>query len=203
MIDRVNLLPDSKRDKLNAKRTRQIAISITTGILAVAVGVPLLLLGIKGSQALLLNRTQGQIDQRKAELQNTPEITTMLSVKDHLNSLPPLYGTRVFTSNLLGNLGKYIPNDLSLTSIDLDTGGTMSLSGVAGSYSSVDKFYQALLYAGMGHNPDRVDVDPNTNGLFTAVVLNSAAGPSGGEVTFTITAGYNQGLIIGASSDEN
>ncbi|MBI3983862.1 hypothetical protein HY346_01030 [Candidatus Microgenomates bacterium] len=198
MNKQVNLLPDIKQRRQQDKRLRQSFV--TGGIIAlvVAFGIPILLLIIKGSQSLYLGRVQGQIDERKATIQSTPNISTMLTVKDHLNSLAMLYGQRVEFSELLGFLPAVIPKSVSLHSIDLSTDGQLSFSGVTPSYAEAEKFYEALLRAGVSVNAERVEPNPQLEGYFTSVNLSSVGGLSGSEVTFEITATFNPALIDGA-----
>ncbi len=197
MVKQVNLLPDSKQVRLRAQRARKLSIVISSIIMAVAIGVPVLLLAIKGSQALLLNRTQDRIDQHKATLQSTPNITTMLTVKDHLSSLPSLYEQRLVVSELMAFLPSVLPAEIRLSNIEIDTSGGLTLSGVSPSYAGVDRLYRALLVAGDLQDPNRVEDDPQIRGYFTSVVLENASGPSGSEVNFTIKASFDARLIDG------
>lgn len=202
MHEKINLLPDSKQQRQKEGRLRKMMISGALGVMAVAVGVPLLLLTIKGAQALSLNRTQNQIDERRAEIQQTPDITTMLTTKDHMDSLPNLYAQRTYTTNLLDVLPKTLPTSLRLTDMEIGNGGMVTFRGLSATYNEVEKFYKALLTYGIEYNPNRIEQDPNTNGLFTNVVVDEVSGPAGSEVVFTISANFDVGLISGVS-DEN
>jgi Tfp pilus assembly protein PilN len=197
----INLLPDSKQDRLKAARTRQLAISLSIIVLIVAVAVPVILLVIKGSQALYLNRTQDQIDERKAKVKSFPNIVTMLTVKDHLESLPALYQQRLLTSKLVDYLPKLLPADVRLTDLEVSDDGSLQLSGTSPSYSSVEKLFVALQRANDQFDENKVDPDPNKTGDFTEVVLEDVSGPSGDEVTFTIKARFDNKLITSGDND--
>ena len=198
----VNLLPDSKIEREKAQRTRQLAITTATIVAVIAVAIPILLFALKGGQKLLLNRIQSQIDSRKSELKLTENIATMLTVKDHMSSLTSLYDQRVITTEFMSFLPAVLPQEVRLTNIEMNlAGSSISFSGTAPTYSSGDKFYKALLFAGLGSDTAQVDPDPNLNGMFTNVVLNDVSGPSGSEVTFTITANFSPELIDGKTDE--
>ncbi len=192
MNHQVNLLPDVKQQRLRQHKLRQLAISASIFIIAVAVGIPILLLLAKGSQIIYINRVQSQIDENIQTLRNTPDINTMLTIKDHLNSLTTLYAGRTLPSKLLALLPSVTPKDIVLNSIDTDLAAhSISFTGSANSYNLVNKFYHALLESGVSVDHNKVDPDPNTSGNFTNVVLTSAAGPSGDQVTFQIEANFD------------
>lgn len=202
MAKLINLLPDTKQARLRAQHTRKLLVSSTTAILIIGVAIPVILLIVKGGQSLYLKRTQSQIEEKKATLKNTENIVTMLSVKDHLNSLPALYNQRVVVTKLLKKLPSVMPQDLRLSNLSLDVaGGSLIFTGASGSYASVEKFALALKQHGGSHDPGKVNDPAATQGNFSNVVLQSVSGASGDEVSFTITANFAPNLISSGGSN--
>ncbi|MBI4100964.1 hypothetical protein HY441_00635 [Candidatus Microgenomates bacterium] len=203
-IHAVNLLPDTKQQRLRLKRTRQVAVSIATLVLIVAIAAPVLLVVARQSQQVLLDRTQKQIDERKKTLKETDNISTMLTVKDHLASLPSLYDQRTFATELLAVLPGVMPQEIRLTNIEVDVGaGTISFAGSSPTYGAVEKFFRAVQQAGIKVDANRVDPNPDTSGYFTSVVLEDVSGPSGSEVTFTIKANFDAQLTDGVANAQD
>lgn len=201
MINKVNLLPDAKQHRLREQRLRRLATSAALGVMALAVGVPILLLAIRGAQTLTLKRTQTQIDERKAQIQNTENITTMLSVKDHLDSLPALYSQRTRFSRLLAVLPRVTPKSVRLTDVEMAaTSSSVSFKGVSSTYNEVEKFYKALVNHGRKVDLNRVEANI-TDARFSNVVVSDISGPSGSEVTFSISANFIPSLISGDSNE--
>lgn len=201
MAIRINLLPDSKQARLKAQRTRHLIISIATAVTIIAIAVPVILLAVKGGQSLYLKNTQQQIDEKKQTLKSTPDITTILSVKDHLDALPSLYQQRLLVTKLLAYLPKVTPKDIRLTNITVDIAATrMIITGSTTNYGSVDKFYKALQRARVAFDANKVEPDPDTTGYFSGVVLEDVSGPAGSEVSFTITTNFTSELITGAGN---
>lgn len=198
MHDKINLLPDSKQQRLNEKKFRKLTTTIAVVVSAIAVGVPILLLTIKGAQAIALNRAQDEINRRKSEIQQTPDITTMLTVKDHLNTLPSLYAQRTYMSRLLNVVTVVMPRSITLTDLTIDSTGTISIKGATRTYAEVERLYKKIMTFKDSYNPNRVETDPNQIGLFTNVVTEEVTGPSGTEVVFKITTNYDAAYIIGA-----
>lgn len=200
----INLLPDSKQQRLQAARTRKMIISIATLVIILAVAIPIILTVVRSGQSLYLSRTQDQIQERKQTIQSTENITTILTVKDHLASLPALYQQRLLISKLLDYLPNVTPQNVHLNSLIIEsTGGTFSISGSTDSYSNAEKLYRALLQANDSVDPNKVEPDPDKAGYFTNVVLQNVSGPSGKEVSFTIVGNFDLGLVTSGGSNGN
>lgn len=198
----INLLPDSKIEGEKRQRTRRLATSITTAVIVVTIGVPLLLLGIKGGQNLALGRTQGQIDERLNQLKSTEQLATILTVQDHMASLPELYRQRIFVSELVKIIPSLMPSEIRLSNIEVDViSGTIQISGIAPTYSSAEKFHKSLQFVGVASDTSTVDPDPDLSGLFTNVVLRDISGPSGTEVNFVISATFSFTLLDGVEDE--
>lgn len=198
MNKQVNLLPDSKQQRIREKRTRQMITSITLLVIVVAVAVPIILLGVKGTQKLQKDRLQDQIEQHKATIAGTSNISTMLTIKDHLQSLADLYNNRAIATELINYLPSVTPTGMNFTSIDLETtSNTITITGSAAKYSEVEKFYRALANSGSDIDQSKVEPDPLSAGYFTNETLQTVNGPAGETVSFTITATFDPKMIDG------
>lgn len=201
MAMQVNLLPASKQQRLQAKRIRRMILTGIVLVLIVTVALPLVLLATTATQNLLLKSTQDSIDERLGIIRGTENIDTMLTVKDHLDSLPALYAQRLIITELLNSLPSVTPQPVRLTKLSLDsTAGSLVFTGTANSYATVEQFYQALRQAALEIDPNRINPDPETEGYFTAVTLNNvSAENTENEVLFEISAQFVPQLIDGES----
>lgn len=198
----VNLLPSTKQEKLKASRLRQVVISVGSIILLAAVALPVVLFVSKSAQGVVLKRTQSQIDERKQKVASTPDIFTMLTVQNNLNSLPPLYKQRLLVSDLFKILPNVLSTDIRLTSLKVGTDGSIEFTGTSSSYAAVNKFYVALQRAGTQHDPEKV-ADPSLKGQFNDLVLSNVSGISGGQVTFSIKGRYSQSILANDAENQS
>lgn len=202
MRTQVNLLPSTKQDKLKASRTRQLVITVGSVLLLAAIALPIVLFVSKSTQIVVLKRTQTQIDERMKQVEETPNIHTMLTVQADLASLPSLYSQRLLVSDLFSILPSVTPTDVKLSSQKISTDGSIEFTGTASSYAAVNKFFEALQRAGTKYDPNKVP-DPNATGEFSDLVLLNVGGISGGQVSFSIKGKYSQKILADDSANQN
>lgn len=197
MSVQVNLLPNTKQERLKAKRVRQMIIAGCFVAIAIAVAVPTILFFLRLALDLNLDSKQKNIDELKAKIKNTPNIENMLSVKDRLNQLPLLYSNRNQYSEFLTYMLSRVPQDVKLSTVELTDDGTMRILGESPSYELVEKFYESLRQANVSVNPDNIEPDADLQGLFTSMQLDDVDGASGAEVSFTISGVFSDDLVNG------
>lgn len=201
MAVQVNLLPDIKQERLRAERIKQLTIGIAVSVLIAAIGVPLILFSVNQGIKFAQGRTQEDIAERTNQIQTFPDINTMLSVQANLDALPDLYHQRVQPSELLGLLPSLMPAEIRLSSLELTPEGNLKLIGFSPTFNAVQTFYTALGNAGLATNTERIEPNPDTEGYFTNLVLESASGDAD-EVSFSISATYAPELIDGVEDGQ-
>lgn len=188
----VNLLPSAKEDKQRTDSFRHYATIVGVVVIGVAVALPIILFISKTTQNLVLSRVQSQINERQKTIENTPDIVTMLTVKDHLDALPDLYKQRNYMTNLYAILPSIVNTDIKLKSLDADAEGNIQFDGTSNSYAAVNKFFVALSAYGAKVDPNAIN--KITDGVFSDLVLENASGTSGGQIDFTIKGKYSKSL---------
>lgn len=203
MAMQVNLLPDSKQQRLKAKRIRRLILGGIVLVLITTVASPLVLLATTGTQNLLLGRAQKNIDNRLEEIRGTENIVTILSVQDRLNALPPLYQQRLIITELLNELPAITPKEVRLETMSINTlAGGMVFTGSAPNYFTVRKFYHALQRKPLTIDPNRVEPDPDKEPYFTSVLLQNVSTEGAKEgILFEITAQFAPELIDGEKGE--
>lgn len=205
MNKQINLLPSLKQERLQEVRMRRIIVGTATAILILSIALPLILLLTRSGQSIVLNRVQKGIDDKLTQLRETENITTILSAQDHLDALPDLYHQRLLVSQLFKILPSVIPQEVSLSDLQIAADGTITFSGTANSYTAVEKFYNGLILADVNDfNIERAEPNPAVNGHFTDLVLENVSGLTGREIGFTISGRFDQTILqLGANDGQN
>lgn len=186
MTVQFNLLPDIKIQYLKAKRQQHLVVlaSILTSIIAVTIFV-LLLSVVYGLQKKNLNDLNGDITSASKELQNTKDLTKILTVQNQLKALPALHDGKVASSRLADYLAQVTPDNVSIEKIDVDyTLNTISISGSAPSLTDINTYADSLKFTKFSTKNDSTKQD-----AFSSVVLQSFS-LDNNKVSYTITLAF-------------
>lgn len=155
----LNLLPDVKKEFLQAQRTKAtvIGVSILVTLGAVALTV-FLFLTVYIGQPLLTAAKQGEIDSRSKELKAVEDIDKYLTIQNQLKTLPELYNQKVTYSRLfeyLKVLNPAPPNNIRLSSLQVDKENQeIIFNGVAGNFQAFTVFRDTLVNAELAYTQD-------------------------------------------------
>jgi hypothetical protein len=110
-----------------------------------------------------------------------------------LAALPGLYAQRAYFTKFFAAYGTANPGEVSLGSLTLDVGNTLTAVGSAQSYAAVGKLARALEAVNV-----TVGADAKKDNLpyFTNVTIQ-AVGRSSNQITFTLVATMSPGVISG------
>lgn len=177
----INLIPDVKRELLQAQRMRAtvISISIVTSIAAVGVVVVLLLyiLGVQNVRGLFLDNS---IKDGNAELEKTEDLSKMLTIQNQLGKLTELNDKKVMSSRVFDTLSAVIPpdpNGVQVSQVSIDsTEGTIRIEGQTRGYDSMEVFKKTLDSALIEYtDPDPVEGGPKTEKLASSISVGEAS----------------------------
>lgn len=190
----INLLPDTRKDKLKDKNNRQLAISVATVSVVASVATVILLLVITQAQKLQINMLTSSIKNTQNKITSEiPNAQTVATAQEHMDSLNDLYSNQVKVSKFLELLEKVTTKDVAIASVSLDPTNKVSISGNAVNYYAASKFAKALeasnLTIGTNASPSNT---PNFSNTFLPTL-----GGSQGKVSFTITTNLSAGVISG------
>ena len=189
----INLLPDTRQQKLAARRRRQLLFGISVVIWSVCGGIVILLTLFSASQRLIITNDSNQINLKTEKLQATPSILEALTAQEHLDSLLGLYSQRTYMSHVFRAAGEFSPTDVQLQSINIDASNKVILSGLSKSYASVAKLARALeaqnITIGTGAKPENSPYFLNVN------IQSASLGSD--RVTFSISADMQPGATNG------
>lgn len=146
----INLIPDIKREMIRAQNVQRtaISISITVGIIAVAIVV--LLGGVLGGQELRTVFAKNNIKNRYDELKSINNVNNILTLQNQLTKVTSLNDKKSMDSrifDILSVVNPAAPNNVSYSSIKVDpTTATITIEGSAqGGYAATEAFRKTIL----------------------------------------------------------
>lgn len=213
----LNLLPDIKNDYLKAKRSRDRVVAWSIVVGGSFAGIVVVALLIVGIQWFIVDGTRNTIEDLSNRLQNSEDITTVLTVQGQLQKLPGLHQDKPRATRLFSYLTTLTPNNTRLGSVEIDyenneveiRGSTQTIRDLN---ILVDTFKAAEYRTGPFVDPEddeefeslatlleedfsRIDPDAEFMAAFSRVV-SSLSIQSGGEgVNFTLQFSFSPNLF--------
>jgi Tfp pilus assembly protein PilN len=190
----INLLPDARKEKLRDQNNRQLAISAATAAVIGSIGVIVLLIVITQAQSLQIRLLSDSITKKAQQItQDIPEAQAIATVQSHLDSLGTLYAGQVRVSKFFTVLESVSNNDVSISSVSLDAGNKLTVTGVARSYNSAAKLAEAMKASNvtLGENASASNQPDFSNVLLTT--LSGEQGKVGLSITATVATGVTNG----------
>ena len=166
----LNLLPDIKKEYLKAIRTKSTILTVAFFVsLGVIFAVILMSLYVLGVQRLQISNSQDSIDKSIITLQNTEDLDKTITIQNQLISLPVIEDGTIAANRLFGYLSTVIPNEISLSQIDINFEDfTMEMRGNGTDFKTINTFADTL------KNASYTTTDSETAKLaFKNVVLDS------------------------------
>lgn len=148
MTIQFNLLPDIKVEYLKAKRQQHLVVlvSVVAGIIALTI-FALLISVVYGVQKKNLSDLNADIKSSSSELQNTKDLTKILTVQNQLRALPGLHQKKTVSSRLYDYLSQVTPLGASIAKLDVDFSvDTLEVSGSASDLATVNKYADTLKF---------------------------------------------------------
>lgn len=168
----INLIPDVKRELIQAQKARSlvITISIIVSIVSAAI-VGVLVLFIFSVQLIHGISVDGTIKTENEKLSKVAELSKMLTIQNQLTKISELNNgkhidSRIF--NMLDNINPPVPNDIQVSSLKVDSAdGSVVIEGQAvNGYSALEIFKKTIAgakvkYTDSGNNVVYVDLASN------------------------------------------
>jgi Tfp pilus assembly protein PilN len=143
-----NLLPDVKVEFMRAQRTKRlvIVIAIVTG--AGVILITSLLYGIvNGFQRTHINNLTTEINEKSKQLQDTPDLSKILTVQNQLNNLTALHEVKPSVSRMKDYIAQVTPANISYAKIVINmTDNKITFTGAADSLRTVNQFTDTLKF---------------------------------------------------------
>lgn len=196
MTVQFNLLPDIKIEYLKAKRQQHMVILVSVLATIVALTVFVLLISVVyGLQKKNINDLNADIKTSSRELQETKDLTKILTVQNQLKALPTLHDQKVVSSRLYDYLSQVTPTTASITKLNVDFSlNTMTISGGAPDLTTVNKYADTLKFTKFSTKDSN-----NQQNAFSDVVLTNFTRDSKA-ATYTIDLKFDPVIFGGTES---
>lgn len=193
MSIQINLLPEARMAKLRnkSKKTRYIAIASVMGGSLLAVSVVLIMLQV----FLVGTFAQGEdkIKNLNADISKSSTVEQVsATLQANLASFYALNNSRTYASRIFSNLFKAVPENITITSVGIDSKDVISISGTTDSFADVSKFAAILELYNLNYLPQ---ADLERKAVFTDTLIVSVSKSTDGKVSFSITCKVDQALL--------
>lgn len=188
----LNLLPDVKLKYIKAQKTQSLVIGISFIVTVIAVAILALLLAIDFGEKASISSLKSKVANNTSILTGKPEISSILTVQNQLESLKSLYAERPAIARLFSTyLDEVTPENVSLNQLSANlTENTLTLTGTADSLTTVNKYVDTLKFTTYGINGSKSSVKAFTNVVLSSFGYNSQAQNSSQAASFTINLDF-------------
>jgi hypothetical protein len=165
-----NLLPDIKLEYIKTRRSKRAVLLISAGVAGLALLIFVgLFIFVNVLQRKHLNDLNKDIKANISTLQQTPDLSKILTIQNQLHSLTGLHQQKPAATRLLDYLGQLTPAKATISDAKVDfTANTISLTGDADALSTVNQFVDTIKFTTYSS-----DADSQTPKAFSSVVLTS------------------------------
>lgn len=131
----INLVPEVKAQMIKAQRMRNMVLFICIVVSSVAVGVVLVLFGVKSGQDIAISNQDKRLATMSETLNSYSELNDLVKIQDQLGRISDLVDRKTVLSRVFGAMGVMLPQGadevtLSELRVNLDT-NTVTLEGQA------------------------------------------------------------------------
>jgi Tfp pilus assembly protein PilN len=191
-----NLLPDVKLEYIKAQRSRRLVLVASVLVCAASIVLLGLLLSYDGLQKKHLNDLNHDITSETSTLQNKPNINTILTVQNQLESLTSLHNGKPAADRLFNYLNELTPASASITSLDIDfTQYTVTINGTADTLASVNQYVDTLKLTTYTSGSSNSPSPAFSNVVLSDFGLNTNSTDASQAATFTITLSYDKNIF--------
>lgn len=131
----INLVPEVKMQMIKAQKVRNLVLFICIVVSSVAVGVVVILFGIKSGQDIAMHNQDSKLKVMSDKLNGYDEFEDLITIQDQLGRYSEILQKRAVVSRVFGALGVMLPQGsdevkMSELKVTLDT-DTINMEGQA------------------------------------------------------------------------
>lgn len=143
-----NLLPEIKIQYIHARRQKHLVLLVSSLSIAACLVVIIALVSIVFVvQKKSISDLSKDITAASDELQNTPNLTKMLTVQNQLKVLPTLHEEKAVVSRIFGYITQSTPNEVSISRLNVDFATQLiTISGSTNTLETVNRFTDTLKF---------------------------------------------------------
>jgi len=155
----VNLVPDVKKELIQAQKIRALVVSISIIATIAAVAVTVLLgLYVFGAQGLLLSNADKGIKEESQKLNNVEDLPKILTLQNQVQKISDSHNSKAITSRIFDVLratNPPAPNNIAVSTVNIDTAaGNIKIEAQSqGGYRALETFSKTLTAAKFVYTP--------------------------------------------------
>ncbi len=183
-----NLLPDIKIEYIKTQKLKRVVILISIAAVAVAVGLLIIFFSFSAVQKKHISDLDKDIAALRTELEETPDLTRILSIQNQLNVLPDLYNGRPAVDRVPQYIDQTTPSGVGIERLIVDfSASTVEIKASAPTLQLMNSFADTLKYTTY-----RIQGEEGDQALqaFGAVVLSEFARDAEG-ASFTLRFSFD------------
>lgn len=192
----LNLLPDIKKEYINAQKSRALVMSSSILVTIGAIGLAVLMfIYVTFVQQLQITLASNDIKSKDQQLDSIQDLSKYLTVQNQLNALPELHANKGIYSRLMSFLpvlNPSAPNNVTLTKLQMVVADKqVNFTGNTASFESLNVFVDTLRNAEVAYKD--ASGQQQTSKMFDSVLAQSSnIDRTGGKTTvsFTVLATY-------------
>jgi len=140
-----NLLPDVKLDFIKAEKSRRLVLGIGIIVSLASIALLVLLFSVQELQKKHISDLSKSITSESGVLQSKPDINTILTVQNQLESLTALHSAKPAADRVFTYLNEVTPAQVDINSFAVDFNQhTMTITGTTDTLSSVNQYVDTL-----------------------------------------------------------
>lgn len=169
----VNLLPEAKLSKQRNKAKRRTFTAFTVLLSAIVLTVIALLFMLRIFLLGTAATAENKIKDLSTEIDKSKELEEKAStLQQNLASFYGLNASRTYSSRIITNFFKAVPENITISSIAIAEKGKVTVTGTTGSFADVSRFASALEQYNLDYLPQ---ADLDRQAVFKDVAINSVS----------------------------
>ncbi|HSE29012.1 MAG TPA: hypothetical protein VLA77_00300 [Candidatus Saccharimonadales bacterium] len=204
----LNLLPDLKKEFINAQKTKHLVITSSILVTLIAAGISVLLFFyVNFGQQFQITLITNAINDKSEELSSISDVDQYLTIQNQLAALDPLHASKGVYSRLfsfLNILNPSPPNNVNLSNVQVAASeSSIVFTGTTGSFEALNVFIDTLKNAQVEFKPNG-EGDLTKESMFSQVMTQSSGLAKSNNqtvVSFTIKAFYNAPVFDAKNTD--
>jgi len=185
-----NLLPDVKIQYVKTQKLKRMVIVTAFISVAVSVGLLLIMFSLVQVQKQHISNLNEDINEKRTELDNTKDLTKILSVQNQLKTLPSLYDGRKAADRLPSFIDQTTPVDMGISELVVDfDANTMQITGEAVDLKTMNAYVDTLKYTKFKESAEGDELN-----AFSGVVITEL-GRDKEEATFKVSFAFDPAIF--------
>jgi hypothetical protein len=198
----LNLLPAVKQEYIKAQHQRRLMISISVLVSGLAIAILVVLLFFNLFQKNHLKDLNTEITNESQTLKSEPNINTILTVQNQLESLTTLHAAKPDASKLVSTyLNELTPASVAITNLHVDfTQNLATITGTSNALSSINQYIDTFKKTTYTTNSNKSSSPAFSNVVLSSYGLTANPQDPNEAASYTITLNFDKNIFNNAQN---